>query len=263
MNNNDIAEENDILSALSRDTSARLAPLLERVPLGRGHSISEAVPRLEHLYFPVSGLISGLMHTPSGESAEVGLVGREGALGLMTLFCGSRVPVRAVIDTPGYAYRIRLAAFKAAMSEDAALREAMLQYAGARMGEMAAILVCNTHHSLPQRLCRAVLMRLQRLNTDTVTITHETMAKILGARRAGVTRAALALRDAGVISYSRGRLLVLDRPALEARSCECFEEMQRMGRGAEGPAASPLPVRSFFAPARPFSPPMRDRFATR
>jgi CRP-like cAMP-binding protein len=215
--------ENKLLSALPADSYERLSPHLVRVFLDRADNVSEAVQCSEYVHFPIGTLVVSIIgHTPSGASAEVGLIGNEGALGVMTVLGGSRAPMREIVDAPGPAYRVRPEVLRSLMDVDAALRGVLLQYVLTRMIEIAGTATCNAHHSVGQRLCRALLMRLQRIGMNPMSLTHERMATVLGARRAAITRAAVALRRAGVISYSRGRLIVLDRPALEACSCECF-----------------------------------------
>jgi len=215
------AAANDLLVALPPDTRERLWPHLEHVYLDRRHDVAQAAIRIEYVYFPVGCLLSVLIHTTSGASAEVGLIGNEGASGIITLLGESRPPLRVVIDTPGPAYRARLDVLRRLMAADSALRAVMLRYAAGTMVELARAVVCNTHHSVSQRLCRTLLARVNRAGTERITMTHENMASMLGTRRAGVTRAALELRHAGIISYSRGRVVVLDRPRLEAAACEC------------------------------------------
>lgn len=223
---------NKLLASVSHDTCLRLAPQLEPVFLKRGETLNEVIGRVNYVHFPTTALISAFVDMANGASAEVALIGNDGASGVMALLCGARAPFRVVVDTEGHAYRVKLDFLREKLTEDPALHRVMLRYLTARMVQMAGNVLCNGHHSVEQRLCRVLLMRLERAGDDTLFITQEMMANILGVRRPGVTKAAADLRRAGAIDYKRGHLMILDRQMLEACACECYaaikEQIERL-----------------------------------
>lgn len=217
---------NKLLASISGESYARLLPHLERVFLRHGETLHEAVGSVDHVHFPTTALLSVFVDTANGASAELVLVGNDGASGLIALLCETRARFRTVVDTDGYAYRVKLEILRKEVARDAAVHRAIYRYLMARMVQMAGNVVCNSHHSVAQRLCRALLMRLERAGGNTLFITHEMMASILGVRRPGVTKAASDLRRAGAIAYKRGYLTVLDNKALHKCACECYGEIK-------------------------------------
>jgi CRP-like cAMP-binding protein len=181
-----------------------------------------SVGPVSYVYFPTSALISTFADMASGASAEVALIGNDGALGVMAVLCGVPGPFRCIVDRGGHTYRIKHGVLHQQLNAGSRLQQVLIRYLMARMIQMAASSVCNGHHSVEQRLCRALLMRLDRMESDTLFMTHESAAEIMGVRRAGVTEAAAHLRSAGAIDYNRGRLSVLDRDILRERACECY-----------------------------------------
>jgi CRP-like cAMP-binding protein len=217
------AQSNRLLALLPPRQFARLATDLEDVELHAGDVLYDSAGPVSYVYFPTTALISTFSNMASGASAEVALIGNDGALGVMAVLCGVPGPFRCVVDRGGHTYRIKHAVLHRELTAGSPLQQVLIRYLMARMIQMAASSVCNGHHSVEQRLCRALLMRLERLESDTLFMTHESAAEILGVRRAGVTEAAAHLRSAGAIDYNRGRLSVLDREILKQRACECYE----------------------------------------
>jgi hypothetical protein len=164
--------------------------------------------------------------TESGASAAVALVGDEGMVGVPLIMGAQSTPGRAVVHGAGAGYRISGAMIQDECSRSATVLRVLLRYTQALIAQMSQIAVCNRHHSVDQQLCRWLLLNLDRLTGNEIAITHELIAHMLGVRREGVTEAALALQQAGLISYRRGHITVLDRQGLENRSCECYSVIQ-------------------------------------
>jgi CRP-like cAMP-binding protein len=204
------------------DSYARLEPHLERVQLKRGQTIYSQVGPVNYLYFPTTAIISIFSETPGGASAEVALIGNDGTLGILAVLCGARAPFRSAVDTSGDAYRITSNHVQNEVELAGSLQRVLMRHLTARMTLIAGNAVCNSQHSVEQRFCRALLMRLERSRSGALAVTHETMAHVLGTRRAGVTRAATDLKRARAITYTRGRLTILNSELLQQRACECY-----------------------------------------
>ena len=217
---------NRILERVCEEVYAQLLPHLELSVLETGETLYDAVGPVEYVHFPTTALISAFLDTENGASAEVALIGNDGALGAMAVLCGARTPFRCVVDSGGHAYRTRQSTLLSHLRVGSSLQKSMMRYLTTRMVQMATSSICNLHHSLEQRFCRALLMRLERGNGDSLFVTHESMADILGVRRSGVTKIAARLRGAGAIAYKRGRVSVVDRAILQACACECYEAMK-------------------------------------
>jgi CRP-like cAMP-binding protein len=224
--------QNHLLSALPAEDFERLAPHLEGVPMPLGEALYEPGTQLRHAYFPTTAIVSLHYVTESGASAETAGVGNEGVVGVSLFMGGDTTPSSAVVQTAGYGYRLDRHVLKAEFERAGALQRLLLRYTQALMTQMAQTAVCNRHHSLEQQLCRWLLLTLDRLPTQELTMTQELVAGMLGVRREGVTEAAGKLQRAGLISYRRGHISVLDRKGLEAQTCECYgvvkKEMDRL-----------------------------------
>ncbi len=175
-----------------------------------------------HVYFPTTSIVSLLYVTESGQSAEIAVVGHEGVVGIALFMGGDTTPNRAVVQSAGMAYRLTARTIKTEFGQSAAVLQLLLRYTQALITQMAQTAVCNRHHSIDQQLCRWLLLSLDRLHGDELTMTQELIANMLGVRREGVTEAALKLQTAGLIRYTRGHIKVLDRPGMERRTCECY-----------------------------------------
>src|SRR6201997_581274 len=216
-------QQNYLLASLSEPERARLYPHLQLVPLPLGSVLYEPGDLLRHVYFPTDSIVSLLYVLADGASAEISVVGNEGLIGIALFMGGETTPSRAIVQSAGYAYRLIGQQLKDEFHRNGELQLLLLRYTQALITQMAQTAVCNRHHSVDQQLCRWLLLSLDRLSSNQLTMTQELIANMLGVRREGVTEAAGSLQDAGLIRYRRGRITVLDRPGLEARSCECYQ----------------------------------------
>jgi CRP-like cAMP-binding protein len=214
--------QNHLLAALPRDEYARLFPHLERVPMPLGDVLYEPGIQMRHVYFPTTSIVWRLCVMEDGASAEIAVVGNEGIVGVSLFMGGETTPSRAVVQSAGHAYRLKGPLLKDEFYRADPMQRLLLRYTQALLTQMAQTAVCNRHHSLDQQLCRWLLLSLDRLPSNELIMTQELIANMLGVRREGVTEAAGHLQKAGLIEYHRGHITVLDRPGLEARSCECY-----------------------------------------
>jgi CRP-like cAMP-binding protein len=215
--------ENHLIAALARSERKRLLALCESVPLVRSEVLlREAGTTTSSVLFPVHGFISLITQVDHGDSAEVGMVGNEGMLGVQVALGVTAAPVRAVVQSPGQAWRIGRVPFLRELARNPALQRLLDRYAYVLMRQWATACACRRYHDLGSRLARWLLMSHDRAHADRFRVTHEGIATMLGARRVGVTVAAGALQARGIIRYHRGELSVLDRPALEAQACSCY-----------------------------------------
>lgn len=192
-----------------------------------GDALYESGGRLQHVYFPTTAIISLLYVMEDGASAEIAVVGNEGILGVSLFMGGETTPSRAVVQSAGFGYRLKSAVLKQEFALAGPVMRLLLRYTQALITQMAQTAVCNRHHSVEQQLCRWLLLSLDRLSSDELTMTQELIANMLGVRREGVTEAAGNLQRAGVIRYTRGRITVLDRPKLETAACECYAVVKK------------------------------------
>lgn len=215
--------QNFLLNALPTDEFERLQPSLELIKMKLGEVLYESGGKMPYVYFPTDCIVSMLYVMENGSSAEIAVVGKEGIVGVALFMGGGSMPNRAVVQSAGYAYRMRNQVFMQEFNRYAKLMHLLLRYTQALITQMAQTAVCNRHHSVDQQLCRWLLLSLDRLSTKELTMTQELIANMLGVRREGVTEAAGKLQQAGLIVYSRGHITVLDRPGLEDRVCECYQ----------------------------------------
>ena len=187
-----------------------------------GEALYESGGRLHHVYFPTTSIVSLLYVLADGASAEIAVVGNEGILGISLFMGGETTPSRAVVQSAGYGYRLKAQLLKQEFNRAGPVLHLLLRYTQALITQMAQTAVCNRHHSVEQQLCRWLLLSLDRLSSNSLTMTQELIANMLGVRREGVTEAAGNLQRSGLIRYSRGRIEVLDRPGLEKAVCECY-----------------------------------------
>ena len=214
---------NQLLSALPDPAYQQWAALLEELDMPLGQVLFESGGKPSHVYFPVTSIVSLLYGLENGTSAELAVVGNDGIVGVSLFMGGNSTPSRAVVQSAGRGFRLRASVLMEAFEQGGPVMHLLLRYTQALITQMAQTAVCNRHHSVDQQLCRWLLLRLDRLVTKEVWATQEMISNMLGVRREGVTEAALALQKAELIRYARGRITVLDRPALERRSCECYE----------------------------------------
>ena len=215
--------QNHLLDALPASDYERLASHLELIPMNLGDVLYESGAKLRYVYFPTTCIISLLYVMEDGASAEIAVVGNEGILGISLFMGGNTTPSRAVVQSAGHAFRLKADLLKDEFERYGPTMHLLLRYTQALITQMAQTAVCNRHHSVDQQLCRWLLLSLDRLDSNELSMTQELIANMLGVRREGVTEAAGKLQDAGLIRYHRGRITVIDRPGLEARSCECYQ----------------------------------------
>jgi CRP-like cAMP-binding protein len=220
-------KQNHLLAALSTIELKRVGRHLEPVDMPLAEVVYESGRHIDHVYFPTDSIVSLLYVLENGASAEIAVVGNEGVVGISLFMGGETTPSRAVVQSAGTAYRLPGAVMKQEFTRGGAMQHLMLRYTQSLITQMAQTAVCNRHHSVDQQLCRWLLLSIDRLPSPELTMTQELIANMLGVRREGVTEAAGKLQDAGVISYRRGHIRVLDRPKLEGMSCECYEVVRR------------------------------------
>jgi len=216
-------KQNHLLDALPASDYDRIHAHLELVPMALGEVLYESGVQLRYVYFPTTSILSLLYVMENGASAEIAIVGNEGILGISLFMGGETTPSRAVVQSAGHAFRLKAALLKNEFGRFGPTMHLLLRYTQALITQMAQTAVCNRHHSVDQQLCRWLLLSLDRLQTNDLSMTQELIANMLGVRREGVTAAAGKLQAAGLIQYRRGRITVLDRRGLEARSCECYQ----------------------------------------
>jgi len=219
--------KNQILEVLPPSERERLLPHLELVPMPLGSVLYESGDTLRHIYFPTDCIVSLLYVLENGASAEIAVVGREGAIGVALFMGGETTPSRAIVQSGGFAYRLTGKLLKEEFNRHGELLHVLLRYTQSLITQMAQTAVCNRHHSVDQQLCRWLLLSLDRLPTNQLRMTQELIANMLGVRREGVTEAAGKLQKHGVIRYRRGHITVLDREKLERLSCECYAVVKR------------------------------------
>ena len=215
-------DRNHLLALLPQNLKDQIYPQLREVKLSLGEEVYAAGQEVKYVYFPIDSIISLLYVMLDGASAEISVVGCEGIVGIAVFMGGESTPSRAVVQSAGMAYRLPAAELKRQFNADANFRVLMLRYTQALITQMAQTAVCNRHHTIDQQLCRWLLLSMDRLPTSRLTMTQELIANMLGVRREGVTEAAGKLQNAGVISYRRGKITVINRSKLEQLSCECY-----------------------------------------
>ena len=220
-------KQNQLLAALSPTDFNHLLSYLKLVTMPLGKVIYESGVLLNHLYSPADCIISLLYVMQNGAAAEIAVTGNEGVVGIALFMGGGTTPSRAIVQSAGYAFELRSEVLDKEFARASALQHLLLRYTQALITQMSQTAVCNRHHTVDQQLCRWLLLSLDRLSSNEVSMTQELIANMLGVRREGVTQAAGKLQARGLIQYSRGRITVLDRPALEAEVCECYAVVKR------------------------------------
>jgi CRP-like cAMP-binding protein len=214
-------KQNHLLDALSKTEYAVLAPNLEFVDMPLGQVLCEPGERMSHGYFPTTAIVSLLNSLEDGATSEVAVIGNDGVLGVSLFLGGQHSPSGAVVQSAGAGYRLNASWLKHEFNRAGELKRLLLRYTQALMTQTAQTAACNRRHSVEQQLCRRLLMGFDRLAGNQLDMTQELIANMLGVRREGVTEAAGKLQAAGIIRYGRGHITLLDRAALEERSCEC------------------------------------------
>ncbi|RYZ10702.1 MAG: Crp/Fnr family transcriptional regulator [Comamonadaceae bacterium] len=213
---------NWLLSALAHSEWERCAPHLEPVTMQLGDVLYEPGAKLSHVYFPTTAIISLLYVMENGASSEIAVVGNEGMVGISLFMGGESTSSSAVVQAAGKGFRMTAGVLMQEFNRGGPVLHLLLRYTQALITQMAQTAVCNRHHALEQQLCRWLLLTLDRLHSSEVVMTQELLSTILGVRRATISEAAGRLQQDGLIRYERGRISVLDRVAVQARSCECY-----------------------------------------
>ncbi|HEX8737086.1 MAG TPA: Crp/Fnr family transcriptional regulator [Pyrinomonadaceae bacterium] len=214
---------NHLLAALPADEFARLEPDLEPVSLSLGEVLYESGDKLTHIYFPTTAIISLLYIMENGATAEIGIAGNDGLIGIALFMGGETTSSRAIVQSAGDAVRMKATALKKAFALGGVFQNILLRYTQSLMTQISQTAVCNRLHSVEQQLCRWLLINHDQLQTDRLVMTHDLIANMLGVRREGVSIAAGNLQKKGLIKYVRGTITMLDRAGLEAAVCECYK----------------------------------------
>ena len=230
------ALKNFLLAALPADEFVRVLSKLEFVSFKLGEVLYESGDRMDYVYFPKTAIISLLYIMENGATAEIGVVGNDGLIGVSLFMGGDTTTSRAIIQSAGNAFRMNAKDLKAEFALGGAFQKMLLRYTQALMTQISQTAVCNRLHSLEQQLCRWLLLSHDRLNSDKLVMTHDLISNMLGVRREGVTLAAQKLAKRKLITNLRGTITVIDRLGLEDAVCECYavvnEEYNRLlGRG--------------------------------
>ena len=237
------ARHNDLLASLPAAVFDRLDHALEPVELFLGHVLWEAGCDAEHVYFPVTDIVSLMQDLASGATAEVAVVGNEGLVGIVLVLGSATTTTRAFVRAAGTGYRLRADVLQREFEECPPLRRILLRYAQLRFTQIAQTAVCRGHHTVEQQVCKILLSTVDRLGSEDLALTQELIAELVGVRRESVTTAAGSLQMAGIIRYHHGRINVLDWPALAQRACECHaaiegEALRLFARPCPGPSQS-------------------------
>ena len=232
------AIQNRLLAGIQEQELERLLPNLELVTLKLGEVLYESGEKMDFVYFPTTAIISLLYIMENGATAEIGVVGNDGLVGIAIFMGGDTTPNRAVVQSAGRTLKIRSADMKEEFTRGGRFHNLCLRYTQALITQISQTAVCNRLHSLDQQLCRWLLLSHDRLPSDRLIMTQDLIANMLGVRREGVTHAAKRLQSAGYISYVRGDMSILDRKGLESLVCECYqvvrEEYDRLFPIGEG-----------------------------
>lgn len=195
------------------------------MPLGR--VLYESGDQMRHIYFPTTAIVSLLYVMEDGASAEIAIVGKEGVVGISLFMGGETTPSRAIVQSAGDAFRVPSSVLKEEFRRGGPLQHVLLRYTQALITQMSQTAVCNRHHTVEQQFCRWLLMSLDRLATNELTMTQKLIANMLGVRREGVTESAGKMQKLGLIEYHRGRITVLDRAGVEKQACECYKVVKK------------------------------------
>lgn len=240
-------QQNHLLAALPAAEFERLAAHLEIASLPLGKMLYEPGGQLQHAYFPTTAIVSLHYVMASGATAEAAGVGNEGVVGISLFMGGETTSSSAVVQTAGQAYRLERRLLLQEFDRAGFLQRLLLRYTQALITQISQTAACNRHHSLEQQLCRWLLLTLDRLPSNDLVMTQELVASMLGVRREGITVAAGNLKRAGLISYRRGHIAVLDRSGLERHACECYavvrKELRRLLSDVEACQGTAAPAR--------------------
>lgn len=219
----DVALKNHLLAALPTVELERIAPSLEAVSLPLGKVLYESGDKMTHIYFPTTVIISLLYIMENGGTAEIGIAGNNGLVGIALFMGGETTSSRAVVQSAGDAVRMKAKDLQTAFALGGVFQNILLRYTQSFMTQISQTAVCNRLHTVEQQLCRWLLINNDQLESNKLVMTHDLIANMLGVRREGVSIAAGHLQKKGLIKYSRGTITMLDREKLEAAVCECYQ----------------------------------------
>jgi CRP-like cAMP-binding protein len=215
-------QKNHLLAALPHAIYLRWLPQLEAVDLPLGLVLYEADRVLSHVYFPTTAIVSLLYVMKDGDSAEIAVVGNEGLVGIALFMGGSSTPSRALVQNGGAGFRVNAEFVKKEFETSLPVMHLLLGFTQALISQMTQTAACNKHHTLDQQLCRWLLMTVDRYESNTLMMTKQLIANMLGVSGDVMREGAMRLQEAGLISYSDGKITVLDRSAMQQRACECY-----------------------------------------
>jgi CRP-like cAMP-binding protein len=221
------AHMNLLLATLSKTEFKRILPHLQLVNLELGQCLCESGEQMNSVYFPITAIVSLLYNMENGSSGEIAFVGNDGVVGISVFMGGKSTTNRAVVQSRGYAYKMNSSFLQSEFNRSSNLQHVLLLYTMALFAQVTQTAACNRYHTVDQQLCRWLLMSLDRLPTNELVMTQELISNMLGVRREGVTVAAENLQKAGLITYHRGHITILDRSGLEERVCECYENVKK------------------------------------
>lgn len=219
----DDARQNQLLAALPADEFEHIRPTLEYVSLDLGEVLWEAEEQNKYIYFPTTAMICLLYETESGQSIEVGVIGRQGLVGIATFMGEANLSNRVVVQRSGGAFRMKGIDVMSQFSESGDFQDILMCYTQSLITQISQTAICNRLHSVDQQFCRWLLMNHDHQGTITFLMTHDQIANLLGVRRESVSLATAHMQDAGWIKCTRGRITLLDRKGIEASACECYE----------------------------------------
>ncbi|MCR4298055.1 MAG: Crp/Fnr family transcriptional regulator [Gallionella sp.] len=219
--------QNHLLAALPKEVFERIAPHLELIPMPLGEVLYESGGQLHHVYFPTTAIVSLHYVMENGASAEMAGVGNDGVVGISLFMGGNTTPSLATVCASGHGYRLKARLMMEEFNRAGPMMRLMLRYTQALITQVSQTAVCNRHHSMEQQMCRWLLFALDRSPSHELVMTQELIASMLGVRREGVTETAGKLQRAGLISYRRGHITVMDRVGLGSRACECYNVVNK------------------------------------
>jgi len=217
------AIQNHLLAGVTDEELERLLPNLQPLNLPLGKVLYESGEKMDFVYFPTTAIISLLYIMENGSSAEIGVVGNDGLVGIAIFMGGDTTPNRAVVQSAGTTFKMKANLMKDEFTRGGRFHGLCLRYTQALITQISQTAVCNRLHSVDQQLCRWLLLSHDRLPSDRLIMTQDLIANMLGVRREGITHAAKRLQTAGYISYVRGDMTILDRKGLESGVCECYQ----------------------------------------
>jgi len=235
--------ENRLLDSLPTIDCQRLGPHLQPIRFSAGQVVCEAGELLDHVYFPTTAVICSLYTTQEGAVAETGMTGSDGVFGITVVLGGDTTPSRSVVQIAGGAFRLPANIFREEFARGGSFQQLLLRHIQALLTQVSQTAVCNRLHTIEKRLCRWLLSSHDHTKSKELRMTQEFISNMLGRRRESVTLAAGHLQDAGLIHYSRGHIVILDREGLEAATCECYHVVKRETDRLLGKTA--LPIRRY------------------